>query len=293
MPNDTRDEIIEYMAADGHRASILVLRAECEAAPVLLCLPAMGVAAAYYRDFGEAMRHLGVHVAMSDLRGIGTSSLRASRTCDFGYHQVITHDLPTFVATIQKHFPKSDRYLFGHSLGGQLWSLFLSVNTEAAMGLIMMASCNVYYKGWPRPARYRVLATALLLRTIGIVLGHIPGNSLGFAGNEARTLITDWFNNCWSGKYLLANDAREFEHALRSLRKPILSMSIEGDPLAPQQSVDNLVAMLTTATLTRKHLLPSVLGLMRASHFSWIKQPFAVAELIKEWLSDTSTRSLP
>lgn len=58
-----QDEIIEYVTADGHCAAILVMRAESQTAPLLLCLPAMGVSAAYYRDFGMALSKSGVWIS--------------------------------------------------------------------------------------------------------------------------------------------------------------------------------------------------------------------------------------
>jgi predicted alpha/beta hydrolase len=285
MPDDKGNELVEYRAADSHRASARVLRADDPGAPAFLCLPAMGVAAAYYNGFGEALRESGVHVAISDLRGIGSSSLRASSACDFGYHEILTHDLAAFVAAVRERFPASPRFLFGHSLGGQLWSLYLSANPDAADGLVTMASCNVHYKGWPRPARYRLLGTALLFRALGKALGYVPAGRFGFAGNEARTMIEDWSNNCLNGTYSVANDPADYERALRFLQKPVLALSVEGDRLAPRQSVDNLVAKMEAANVTRRHLSLAELGLERGSHFSWSKRPAAVVGLIREWMN--------
>ena len=282
------DNVIEYVAADAHRVSMRVLRAGNPDAPILLCLPAMGVAASHYSGFCEALRDSGVHVAVSDLRGLGSSSLRASRTCDFGYHEILSRDLDAFVARVKERFPTSPRYLFGHSLGGQLWSLYLSANPQAAAGLVTMASCNVHYVGWKAPARYRVLATALSLRAIGAVLGYVPAGRLGFAGNEARTLIIDWFNNCMTGNYKVANDPIDYESALRIMRKPVLALSLEGDGLAPRRSVDNLVLKMQAARVTRRHLSLSELGLARASHFSWTKRPAPVVDLILEWAMEVA-----
>ena len=276
--------MIEYVAADAHRLAARVLRADSPEAPIFLCLPAMGVASSYYSGFCDVLRDSGVHVAASDLRGLGSSSLRASRACDFGYREILSQDLHAFVAMVEEQFPGSPRYLFGHSLGGQLWSLYLSANPQAAAGVVTMASCNVHYLGWKAPARYRVLATALLLRAIGVVLGYVPAGRLGFAGNEARTLIIDWFNNCVTGNYEVANDPFDYESALRVIRMPVLALSLEGDGLAPRRSVDNLFLKMQAARVSRRHLSLSELGLARASHFSWSKRPAPVVDLILEWV---------
>jgi predicted alpha/beta hydrolase len=284
-PADERNASIEYLSADAHHVSAHVLRAHNPAAPVFLCLPAMGVAAAYYTGFGEALRNSGVHVVISDLRGIGSSSMRASRACDFGYREILVHDLPALVAAVRERFPASPRFLFGHSLGGQLWSLYLAANPGAADGIVNIATCNVHYTGWPRPARYGVLATALWFRFLGETLGYVPAGRFGFAGDEAKTLIEDWSNNCLKGTYVLANDALDYEGALRSLQKPVLSLSLEGDRLAPRQATDSLVAKMESANVTRRHLSLAELGLARGSHFSWCKRPAAVVGAIREWIN--------
>jgi predicted alpha/beta hydrolase len=289
MPEDKTTALIEYRAADAHSASAHVLRAADPDAPVFLCLPAMGVAAAYYIGFGEALRESGVHVVISDLRGIGSSSMRASRACDFGYREILAHDLPALVAAVRERFPASPRFLFGHSLGGQLWSLYLSANPGAADGIVNVATCNVHYQGWPRPARYGVLGTALLFRALGETLGYVPAGRFGFAGNEARTLMADWSNNCLKGTYVLANDPLDYESALRALRKRVLSLSLEGDRLAPRQAVGKLVAKMESANVTRRHLSLTELGLARGSHFSWSKRPAAVVGAIGEWMNGAVT----
>ena len=53
------DDMIEYVAADVHRVSMCVLQTGNPDAPILLCLPAMGVAASYYAGFCEVLRESG------------------------------------------------------------------------------------------------------------------------------------------------------------------------------------------------------------------------------------------
>src|SRR4051812_27442258 len=62
--------------------------------PVILCIPAMGVNARYYEPLLKALHAAGLHAATFDLRGNGESTVRASRSTDFGYHEILTRDLP-------------------------------------------------------------------------------------------------------------------------------------------------------------------------------------------------------
>ena len=185
----------------------------------------MGVRGSYYAAFARALSGLGMHAVTSDLRGSGSSSVRASRRCDFGYREILSLDLPALIAQVRERFPESKVLLLGHSLGGQLTALHLSEHPQAADGLILIAACNVHYKGWPRFRRWGVLGFALLLRALGAVLGYVPAGRLGFAGTEARTVVIDWSNNCRDGRYAVKHSAHDYDRSLERMAKPVLSIS--------------------------------------------------------------------
>jgi predicted alpha/beta hydrolase len=283
--SDTPREV-EYLSQDGARASMGVFHADDPAAPVVIVLPAMGVRAKYYKPFALALRRTGLHAVFSDLRGIGTSSVRASRGCDFGYAEILGLDLPALTAKVEECFPHNRRLLLGHSLGGQLWTLFLSSQPGAGEGLITIAACNVHYRGWSWPMRWRVLGMALALRSLGAVLGYVPADKLGFAGTEARTVVLDWSNNCLTGRYDIAHSKQDYEQSLTQMSKPVLAISFELDRLAPRKSIENLLSKLRSAQVTRRHFVADYPGLEKASHFNWVKRPEVVAQTVRTWLDE-------
>jgi predicted alpha/beta hydrolase len=173
-------------------------------------------------------------------------------------------------------------------LGGQLWSLYLSANPGSAHALAIVACCNVHYKGWPAPYRYGVLAIALSFRALGMALGYVPAGRFGFAGTEARTVITDWSENCRTGNYRIVSDATDYESALAAMPKPVLAISFAGDRLAPRASVENLLAKMKSACITRKHLSAPELDLEQVNHFNWSRRPEALRLLIREWIDSQS-----
>lgn len=288
MSVDEDDQVIEYRANDGARAATRVFRADNAAAPVVICLPAMGVRGRYYVDFAQALSRAGLHAITSDLRGIDSSSVRASRACDFGYKEILDLDMPPLLGAVRERFPANTRLLLGHSLGGQLSALYLSAHPDAAAGVIMIAACNVHYKGWPSPMRWRVLGMAVLLRTLGAALGYVPAGRLGFAGNEARTVVVDWSNNCFTGRYIIANSNHDYERSLKQMAKPVLAISFESDNLAPPRSVDNFLGKLAASRVTTRHFSRDHPGLEKARHFDWAKRPQVVVETIRTWVDQIS-----
>ena len=80
-------------AEDGHELELLV-EAPPKPTAALLFVCALGVEASYYAPFADALSRRGILVAMCDLRGNGTSSLRPRRGVDFGYREIVELDIP-------------------------------------------------------------------------------------------------------------------------------------------------------------------------------------------------------
>jgi predicted alpha/beta hydrolase len=283
---DQSPQIVEYSTRDGARASFRLFPANDPNAPVVICAPGMGVRGRYYSDFAQMLSRSGFHVLTSDLRGVDSSSLRASRNSDFGYEEIINCDFPALLDAAQQRFFSNERLLLGHSLGGQLSALYLSVYPDAARALILIAAGNVYYKGWSGLWRWRILGTMVLLRTLGALLGYVPAGKR-FAGNQARTVVVDWSNNCFTGRYVVANSTHDYEASLQRMRKPVLAISFELDQLAPQRSVEFLLGKLASSTLTRRHFAADDPAIARAGHFDWAKRAGAVVETIRNWADAT------
>lgn len=280
------DSTLHVEDGDGASSELTVFRApRADAkAPVLVCLPAMGVAASYYAPLAEALRGQGCHAVTADLRGIGSSSVRASRRADFGYHEVVELDLPAIVAAVRGALPASPIYLLGHSLGGQLACLFAATRPEAVAGLVLIASCSVYHRGWRFPGNLVLLCFQQLARIAALAIGHFPGGRVGFGGREARRLMGDWARQGLTGRYRVAGSKRDFEALLARLELPILAISFTDDPYCTRAAVDYLLAKMPAADATHRHRSPSELGAAKLGHFSWVKQAELLLPSIHEWL---------
>jgi predicted alpha/beta hydrolase len=270
---------------DGTSCNITFFGSQGDSAQsVILCAPALGVAAHSYRTVAEKLVRTGCVVVTADLRGIGESSVRASRETDFGYHETIAFDWPAIIATVRCRHPHGPLYLLGHSLGGQLGALFASVHPGELDGLILVASCSVYYSGWGFPVGLGVLAGTQLAALTAQLLGYFPGRQLGFGGAEARRLMRDWARNARSGRYTVENSPHDFEDMMARATLPVLSISIEGDTFAPERACKNLVNKLKAASVTTRRV--AVTGESgRAHHFNWLRSPGVIVGEIDDWLS--------
>lgn len=287
MPTKTSTEptLLSLTLADGEKTAISIFTSmvtQPSKTPILIVLPAMGVRAAYYQTLAESITNKGYHVVTADHRGLGHSSVRASRKVDFGYYDILTHDLPAIISAVKQHFPNHPIYLMGHSLGGHFAMLYASLHPKQLQGLIFVAAGSPYYKGWGRRAPLYWMATQGFY-AISKVLGYFPGKYIGFGGKEARTLMKDWGHLARTGSFKIENYPLDFETLISKINLPVLSISLEGDDFAPPKAIQNFNTKLQNADVSYFHLAPKEGE--HFNHFNWVKKNQSVLSHIENWLN--------
>jgi len=279
----TTPEAIDIQNPDGTTTVVHQFNPDKEAKTVCIIFPAMGVLASYYQPTAEEMAKQGFIAITADLRGNGFSSIRPSRKVNFSYKDLLDQEYTSIVKAIKAKHPGKKLFLFGHSLGGQLSCLFASRNTEAIDGIILSASCSVYYKGWPGLSAYRILLSTQLIYVIAWVMGYFPGKKVGFGGLEAKRQMADWSRQARTGDYVLRNDPVDYEKELKTVAVPVLAISYESDTYAPFEAVEILINKMSAAKKEHIHLKDADERNEGFSHFNWVKKPKNVVTIISDW----------
>ncbi len=285
-------QTLTVAVAAGKTSVLRYARADGAARAAIVLMPALGVAARYYEPLMKHFAAQGVDAAALDLQGQGASSVRASRPAhsNYGYRELLHEDWPAAIAAARQVLtPEAPLFLMGHSLGGQLSSLYLGQQpTPPVAGLVLCASGTVYYKAWGTTplACVRLLALTQLAALISQVLGHFPGDKLRFGGRSAQRLICDWAAQARTGRYSVRGSPLDWEGGMRGVTLPVLCLTLDSDTLAPASAADHLVGKLPQAALTRLRLPGPGLN-----HFTWVKQPGVVAPSILGWVDDQLRRS--
>jgi len=271
-------EEIPVTAADGHLARLRLHRAG-DGAPGLLWVPALGVPAAKYDAFGQALAELGVNCAVHEWRGNASSSLRARRGSDWGYRELLQHDLPASIAALGP----GAWYFGGHSLGGQFAAMAAARQPADCRGLVLAAT------GVPDARTFRGrqrLGIALFARSIPIVTalaGYYPGQRLKFAGQEAARLMRDWAATVRDGSYRDYGDGEPMDDLLARLSLPTLGLRFSDDWLVPAASLEALVDKLGAGAHRHELFDEARLG-TAPDHFRWMRRPEAPAAAIADWI---------
>lgn len=281
---------IDVRAADGPRSKLLFVPSETARAraPLVLIVPALGMEAGYYDRFATQLAARGFHTAAMDLRGNGSSELRASREVDFGYAEFLRYDLPAGIEAAKAAAPGAPLYLLGHSLGGQLATAFSGIHPEAGHeGLIFVASGTPYYRTWPLPHRAILYLVAHFFPWIANRHGHFPGQRIGFATREARTVMRDWATLVLEGRFRLRNwEGPEIEEAIAEVALPVLSITLEKDIFVPRHVAEHMLSKMPRAMIERWHWDPEAEGLPRTHHVRWPRRAEPVVERIAAWLEE-------
>jgi len=263
---------------DGHRFN-LIARIPVQAHSSVLWLPALGVAAKHYIPLADALAANGVAVFLHEMRGNGSSNLRASRQTDWGYREILQIDIACSDAAIMVHSTAPTRIIGGHSIGAQFAACYLALHPQAFQALWLVASGSPYWRNFPAPKRYAFPFAYQFVPWIADLRGSLPGRRLGFGGDEARTLMRDWARVGLSNRYAAAGVDADLEAALARVEVDVRGVLLARDWFAPRRSMQALLDKLPRSRSTISTLDSIVLG-ARADHFAWMKQPQGVVDAL-------------
>lgn len=246
-------------------------------APLAVLWPAMGTPARYYRPFITLLNAAGLDVLAVDLRGTGTSTPASSRASRYGYA-----DLVDDVGAVLE-LPEVKRrrvFLVGHSLGGQICALHLGLDGVSTVeGLILVAVGLPYFRTYGRHS-LGVFAFTQAIAATSALLRVWPG--WGFGGRQARGVIRDWGYTARHGRFPRLRGV-DVDAALRTVRTPVLAVSVDNDQYTPAPTVDHLVAKFDAAPVRRLHYATEEAG-APLDHFRWTRAAGPLVAHVREFV---------
>ncbi|MFC6020533.1 alpha/beta fold hydrolase [Plantactinospora solaniradicis] len=255
-------------------------------APVVLLWPAMGVRASYYTPFAAALRAVGFAVVVADLRGTGASTPAPTRASRYGYAE-LAGDVGAVLGHLKSRIDGRTRLLVGHSLGGQAALLHVALDGgEQVDGVVLVAVGLPYWRVYPGRAGYGVLAGTQLISGCARLLGRWPG--WGFGGRQAPGVVRDWAYTARTGRFPRRGGI-DAEAAIRTVRTPVLAISVDHDRYAPGETLDYLCGKLTAAPVRRERYTVAESG-TRLDHFTWVRSSAPVAARIAAFAAELPAR---
>lgn len=284
--DDSTPQLLPVVARDGTRFELMLVEPAQRTTRWLYWVPAMGVPARHYLPLARALADAGVATVIHEWRGIGSSSVRASRRVDWGYRDLL-QDVTAGLDALPASRDQARVCIGGHSLGGQFACLYAALHPSSIHGIALIASGSPYWRGYRHAWLIRI--SFALARGLAAVVGYLPGRRIGFGGNEARGVIADWARSGRSGRYRVRGVSEDLEGALARLQMPVIALRLREDWMVPPASMDHLLGKLSRCVQRRVEVGRDVLqGQHIADHFTWMKTPAPLARDIAQWMERIS-----
>lgn len=245
-------------------------------APLVLIVPALGTPARIYAGVASELARTGLHAAVLELRGVGTSPVRAAPGTDWDYADLVHGEVAGALTALRAVFPDAPLIALAHSLGGHLLVLH-QANAPAIRldRLILVGSGAPYWPCYPLPRRPTVLAIGWAAAILPRVFGYFPGQRLGFGGRQAAGLMRQW------ARYLLRGVLAQACPALPSVRLPtdlpVHALAVAGDTFVTPPGIRHLLAEAGVEVRVETAALDGAPG-----HFAWARQAERMAAIVKD-----------
>ncbi|GAA4487000.1 alpha/beta fold hydrolase [Rhodococcus olei] len=274
-------ETIPIQVPDGSTLPVRLFPGR-EGRPVVVIFPGLGVPAGYYDTVAQALVEHGYNAAIGELRGQGDSRPRPGPESDYGYQELASVDFPAVFEVVRERFDESTPFLLGHSMGGQLGVMYAARSDGGLGGMILVASGSPFHRGHGVVRGAGLLVGSAAMSITANVAGFWPGDrfDVGGFGRQSKVLISDWSRFARTGLLEPAGADIDYEDRIGRLTLPVLSISVEGDDLAPKQSIRNLVRKFPKADLTTWHQNEPL------GHNGWIRNCATTVDRIVAWLGD-------
>lgn len=255
---------------------------ECRAPKVLL-MAALGIGGRFYQPLAVALQSAGINVLLLEQRGHGESAVRPGRHRDWGFREALLDDIPAAMSWCEHRVPDQPLYLMGHSLGGHYAAMATALYPEQIHGVILAACGSPWLGGFERATALKLSILCTLIPPASALFGYYPGNLLGFAGKEARTVMADWRSLALTGKYSAAGMAENFDDGIAAFKGDVLVIRMADDDFAPAASVRAVYDKFSQDRVT-EHVLTRDALEGKADHYGWARNPDAVVSLLCQWL---------
>ena len=220
---------------------------------VILINPATGIKQTFYFNYAEYLSECGFDVITFDFRGIGMSKRGSLRGFDASMVDWAAKDCSAVTQYVIDHFNGNQRFLIGHSFGGN--GLGLSPMANSYDAYVTIAAPFAYWKFFAKNYQPAMLWTFyVVIPFFTAIFGYFPSNVKKLGENLPKGVAHDW-------KTFITHPDSMLEVANRSanyyntIDKKMLMISFSDDKMSPKKAVDELAERVyTNANVERLHI---------------------------------------
>lgn len=258
-------------ATDGYELGATLHRAR-EPGGTVIVNPATGTPRRFYHPYASFLADRGLTAVTYDYRGVADSLPEGrargfqARMGDWG-----RRDFAGVLAWVRATDLPGPRFVVAHSVGFQI--LGLAPEIEDVRAIVGVAPPHGYWRNYPPADRYLLallwyVGAPLLTR----LLGYFPSSLIGFGEDLPAGVAREWASWCRDPEYLFGGLEEEELERYRAIECPALVLTFSDDRIAPEPSVDALLARFPALEPARREVAPREVGRDEIGHFGFFRE---------------------
>lgn len=263
---------IQLPSRDGLLLDALLLESNAKVKGVVQLAGGTGIKKEFYLNFARYLQEQGYHTLLFDYRGIGGS--KPQSLCGFKAknHEWGQKDMAGVLDWLDDRYPSLQKFLVGHSAGGQ--QLGMMDNHHKFSKALLISSSTGYWKWIASPYKYFTLLvwyglTPIMLNTVG----YLPASWFGLGEDLPKGVAAEWRSWClnatYFGKYFGTVIQKQF---YSEVKIPIHFLYPEDDLIATDKTVASLRGFYTSAKATTEKLILHDHHLQKVGHLGFFSR---------------------
>ncbi|MCI0711110.1 MAG: alpha/beta fold hydrolase [Chloroflexi bacterium] len=277
-------ENVMIPACDGYELAGTVYQPEQnETNTVVTINAATAVPQQFYKAFATFLAEQGYTVITFDYRGIGGSKPESLRGFKAKVEDWAMLDMAGVVDWVQATYQPKRLFFVGHSYGGQTAGML--PNADQIDAMVTFSSQSGYWKLQGGNQKLAVLFHMYVtFPLMSHLFGYMPWSKLGSAEDMPKGVALGWARWCRHPEYLMGDKHLPLER-YQQFKAPVLAYSFADDNWGTKKSVDTMMSVYPN--ITRRHVLPSDIGLEAIGHVGFFRpKSAALWPDIVAWLEE-------
>ena len=267
---------IKIICEDGVKLAALLLEPENPKAVVQIN-GGTAFKKEFYLSFAKFLAENGFVAIVYDYRGCCESAPPDLATCDYSFLDYGLKDMPAVLDFLDNKYPKLEKLIFGHSVGGQ--QIGFMRNHLKIKALVCFAVSVGYLPKLRKPYQYKAYFFFKIFTPLSIFFtGYVKAKPFGFMENLHARLVREWADWCnepehfFNEKYYGKSVPRGH---FQDLTFPIHVYSASDDLLSNRETIPLLWKHIkSTQPIDFQELTPSDYGAKSIGHFSFFRKEF-------------------
>jgi predicted alpha/beta hydrolase len=261
-----------------------------------------GIRAVYYDRFAAFLALEDCPTIVYDYRGIGRSRPRSLRAFSASVEEWGSKDCAAVLDWLAGRFPRAERMVIGHSVGGFLTGF--AQNGHLIDRMLLVGAHTGYWGDYARGSRHGMyLLWHLLMPLVTRTVGYFPGRRLHLLEDLPAGVAFQWAsrrrpNFWWNLRLPDGSPDTARIHSLiarfHAVRARTLALQFSDDPFATSAATDRIFGLFANCEARRLEVTPADVGGQAIGHFGFFRSRFRATlwRRVADWLRyDSGVRS--